>query len=107
MPNKSMKTTFAVLVFCTLSILQVCPNAMTLAPLHGHLCRTGVATNLHLFLPLRLSAAPEPANNQTFSLRTATKRVLGNIGRGFVNMHAVRRDWKEEMYFDHEHPFFG
>tara|TARA_X000000368_G_scaffold340748_1_gene279018 strand:+ start:722 stop:1030 length:309 start_codon:yes stop_codon:yes gene_type:complete len=102
-----MKSTLAVLVFCTAAILQVCPNVMTLAPLHGHLCRTGVAANLHLFMPLQLPAAPEPSNNQTFSLRAATKRVLGKMGRGFLYLHTAGREWNEEMYFDHEHPFFG
>tara|TARA_Y100000389_G_scaffold65994_1_gene62085 strand:+ start:446 stop:754 length:309 start_codon:yes stop_codon:yes gene_type:complete len=102
-----MKSTLAVLVFCTTAILPAYPSAMTLAPLHGHLRRSGVAANLHLFLPLQLSVAPEPSNNQTFSLRAATKRVLGKMGQGFLNLHTAGREWNEEMYFDHEHPFFG
>ena len=99
-----MKALLALLVLSSAAILHVYPSAVA-----RQLRPPAMATQqLHLFLPLQLCAAPEPnpSNNQTFSVRTATKRALGKIGKAFVELHTAGREWNEEMYFDPDHPFF-
>ena len=104
-----MRALLTLLVLSSAAILHVYPSAVALAPLARQLRPPVMATQLHLFLPLQLCTAPAPesSTNQTFSMRSATKRALGKIGKAFVELHTAGREWNEEMmYFDPEHPFF-